>query len=127
MPLPFGLGQHFFVHGSFSPMMLNYRLPDDMPTRREWKKYTHLALRGETLNQAKDEAAPADINGHPVRVYSWIDEVPSGLTVFVGHEALSTEEIVERRGELGGRVYFCDTGCGKDGKLSWLDILRADL
>jgi protein phosphatase len=126
---PFWLrfGQYFFVHGSFSPMMLNYRQPDDMPTRREAKKYTHLALRGQTPEQIKGEAVHEDSNGHPIRIYSWIDEVPSGLTVMVGHEALSTEAVVERQGDMGGRVVFCDTGCGKNGKLSWVDVMRGDM
>jgi protein phosphatase len=126
---PFWLrfGQYFFVHGSFAPIMLDYRQPDDMPTRREAKKYTHLALRGETPEQIKGKAVPEDANGHPIRIYSWIDDVPPGLSVMVGHEALSTEDVVERCGSMGGRVVFCDTGCGKNGKLSWVDVMREDM
>jgi hypothetical protein len=42
--------------------------------------------------------------------------------VVIGHDVISTETIVERRGALGGRLLFCDTGCGRGGPLSFLDL-----
>jgi protein phosphatase len=60
----------------------------------------------------------------PTRTYNWIDEVPAEITVIIGHDVIATDRIVERRGALGGRVLFCDTGAGKGGKLSAIDMPR---
>jgi hypothetical protein len=52
--------------------------------------------------------------------------VPAEITVVIGHDVIATDQIVERRGALGGRVLFCDTGAGKSGKLSFIDVPISD-
>lgn len=126
-PLWLRLGRHFIVHGGFDPAMLDYAGPQAMPSRRFAKEVANRALRGEPQRQLKGQPAPLDAEGYPIRLYNWVDQVPDGLTVIIGHDSFSTTEIVERRGALGGRVLFCDTGCGKGGKLSWIDVPRREL
>ena len=69
-------------------------------------------------------------DGYPVRLYSWIEEIPIGKTVIVGHDKQPiknipiTEPLVVK-GKLGGTVIFADTGCGKGGYLSGI-LLEQD-
>jgi hypothetical protein len=121
------IGRHFMVHAGFEPAMLDYPGPDAMASRHAAKRSINRALRGQTPDILPGGSAPLDDAGYPIRLYGWIDEVPAGLNVLIGHDVLSTGQIVERRGVLGGRVLFCDTGCGKGGKLSWTDVPRRDL
>ena len=71
---------------------------------------------GETNGEKMDD-------GYPVRLYNWIDEVPMGKTVMVGHDKMPihnvniTEPMVVPN-KNGGKVIFLDTGCGKGGFLS---------
>lgn len=80
------------------------------------KSGIYRALVGETNNEYDEE-------GYPVRLYSWVDEIPAGKCVIVGHDRapvynkLITEPLVIDN-ESGGRVIFLDTGCGKGGFLS---------
>jgi hypothetical protein len=55
------------------------------------------------------------------RVHRWIDAVPAGQMVFVGHDVIGKFPIVVT-GALGGRVVFLDTGCGTGGQLSTADL-----
>ncbi|CAM6054938.1 unnamed protein product [Sphagnum tenellum] len=54
--------------------------------------------------------------------YQWIDAVPMGKTVFVGHDIRSTIAPMAITGLKGGRVIFLDTGAGKGGSLSTADV-----
>lgn len=62
-------------------------------------------------------------DGYPVRLYNWLEEIPIGKTVIVGHDKQPirnipiTEPLVVK-GKLGGTAIFADTGCGKGGSLS---------
>jgi hypothetical protein len=125
-PLWLKLGRYFLVHGGFDTAMLEFSSPDAMPTRRMAKRVRNRALLGQTLDQEKGQPAKTDEHGYPIRLYDWVNDIPNDLTVLIGHDPRSTEEIVEMRGIQGGRVLFCDTGCSKGGKLSWLDLMRAD-
>lgn len=109
------IGDHCMVHAAFHPAMLTASDPKELTPRRVADKCRWLALHGEGRAGDDDDALP-------VRTYGWIDTVPAGLTVLIGHDAISTENIIERHGAAGGRVLFCDTGCGKGGKLSWIDF-----
>src|ERR1019366_8992837 len=111
------IGDHLIVHGAFHPMMLMAANPEAVSPRRTADKCRWLALYGEGKMSGGEDDLPA-------RTYDWIDTVPASLTVIVGHDVISTEKILERRGTLGGRVLFCDTGCGKGGKLSFIDVPR---
>lgn len=71
---------------------------------------------GETTGETFDD-------GYPVRLYNWIDEVPAGKTVMVGHDRMPIHNIPIEEPMIvfnnnGGKVVFLDTGCGKGGFLS---------
>lgn len=113
-------GKWFFVHGGFHPEMLSR---DEGPAVGEKAQPVRLAARalyGET-----DGTKHPD--GSPRRTYGWVDLVPAGLTVVIGHDVVSTKTIVRRRGTQGGEVVHLDTGIDRGGKLSWLDIPAAEL
>lgn len=66
-------------------------------------------------------------DGFPTRLYNWVEEVPTGHTVFVGHAIRQVEEPLVQMNAAGGKVVFLDTGSSKDkdgkpGKLSWVDL-----
>jgi hypothetical protein len=109
------IGDYLLVHGAFHPAMLMVPNPEAVSPRRTADKCRWLALYGEGKMSGGEDDLPA-------RTYDWIDTVPASLTVIVGHDVISTEKILERRGTLGGRVLFC--GCGKGGKLSFIDVPR---
>jgi protein phosphatase len=45
------------------------------------------------------------------------------MTVYCGHDRRSTDDRpYVKRGAQGGTVMFLDTGAGKGGHLSWIDI-----
>jgi len=78
-------------------------------------------LVGETNGETFDD-------GYPVRLYSWIDEVPMSKIVIVGHDRMPvynvpiTEPMTVANAN-GGKAIFLDTGCGKAGFLSGAVIL----
>jgi len=116
MPYWLRLGDHLFAHAAFHPNMLHHAAPEAVPSKRHQSKYRALALYGETTG-AVDE------DGFPVRTYGWVDRIPNGLTVTVGHAIRSRAEPLTVVGALGGRAVFLDTGSGKEGKLSSLDLV----
>jgi len=73
-------------------------------------------LFGQTVNEI-------DEDGYPVRLYDWIEEIPSGKTLIVGHDrkpvhnVAITEPLVITN-KVNGTAVFLDTGCGKSGFLS---------
>jgi hypothetical protein len=108
-------GDYLMAHGGFHPLMLTAPGPWGIEPRRTAEKCRALALYGETQSGA-DEEAP------PIRTYAWLDTVPAGITVLIGHDVVAMDRIVERQGVLGGRVLFCDTGSGFGGPLSFVDL-----
>ena len=111
------MGNHLLVRGAFHPAMLTAPGPEAISPRRVADKCRWLAVYGEgSMSGGGDEL--------PTRTYSWIDTVPADITVVIGHDVIATDCIVARCGALGGRVLFCDTGAGKGGKLSWIDVPR---
>ena len=54
----------------------------------------------------------------------WIaNNIPAGMTVYCGHDQRSTDGRPYRRTGLGGgEAVFLDTGAGKGGHLSWIDL-----
>jgi hypothetical protein len=109
-------GDHLLVHAGFHPAMLSAPGPEAVASRQEADACRRLAIYGEVDKRAAGRGEP------PMRTYGWLETVPAGLTVVIGHDVVSTEKIVERRGALGGRLLFCDTGCGRGGPLSVLDL-----
>lgn len=55
------------------------------------------------------------------RIHQWVDAVPAGQMVFVGHDVLSPFPTIIT-GARGGQVVFLDTGCGIGGHLSTADL-----
>lgn len=113
-------GKWVFVHGGFHPAMLSR---DEGPAAGEKAEAGWLAARalyGETDGSKRPD-------GFPRRTYRWVDLVPAKLSVAIGHDVVSTEAIVRRRGGRGGEVVHLDTGVDRGGKLSWLDIPASEL
>lgn len=113
-PLWLRLGNYIFAHGAVHTLMLNNAAPaTDLP-RSQRDKLQWLALYGEGI-MAEGETLPT-------RTYRWVDRIPAGITAVVGHDVRSTEAPLFVEGLAGGRAVFMDTGCGKGGKLSWIDL-----
>ena len=106
-------GHRAFVHGGFHPAML------DEPPPASLGRVSALmsrALFGETTGRMQPD-------GYPERVLRWVDRIPPGLSIYCGHDQRSTDgRPYVRRGAAGGTAIFLDTGAGKGGHLSWIDL-----
>lgn len=110
-------GRMFFVHGGFHPAMLHQAPP---PPLGRVDPVLSRALFGETTGRMQPD-------GYPERVLRWVDRIPAGLTVYCGHDQRSTDGRPYRRtGHGGGTAVFLDTGAGKGGHLSWIDLPAAE-
>jgi Calcineurin-like phosphoesterase len=102
-----------FVHGGFHTDMLERPSPHGL-ARPEGA--IARALYGEPTGRTQPD-------GYPERSLAWVDRIPSGLTVYCGHDRRSTDGRPYRRtGRLGGEAVFLDTGAGKGGHLAWVDL-----
>ncbi len=107
------LGDRAFVHGGFHPAMLTEPPP---PPLGRVDPLLSRALFGETTGRMQAD-------GYPERVLRWVDRIPDGLTVYCGHDQRSTDgRPYVRHGASGGSAIFLDTGAGKGGHLSWIDL-----
>jgi protein phosphatase len=108
-------GDRFFVHGGFHTRMLHTPPPED-PLSAKPDPLVARALFGQTTGERQAD-------GYPVRVYDWLRHIPPGLTVYCGHDVRSTDgRPLTLRNAAGGTAVFLDTGAGKGGHLSWLDL-----
>jgi protein phosphatase len=106
-------GRAFFVHGGFHTEMLT-RPPPPFGTKPGG------ALARALFGQVTGRTRP---DGYPERVLHWVDRIPAGMTVYCGHDNRSTDgRPLVRPGAAGGRAVFLDTGAGKGGHLSWIDL-----
>lgn len=106
-------GDIAFVHGGFHPAMLSEPPP---PPLGRVDPLLSRALFGETTGRMQAD-------GYPERVLRWVDRIPAGMTVYCGHDQRSTDGRPYRRtGSSGGLAVFLDTGAGKGGHLSWIDL-----
>ena len=106
-------GTRAFVHGGFHPSMLDEAPP---PALGRVSPILSRALFGETTGRMQAD-------GYPERVIRWVDRIPAGLTVYCGHDQRSTDgRPYVRHGAGGGTAMFLDTGAGKGGHLSWIDL-----
>lgn len=107
-------GSALFVHGGFHTAMLEYPSPDHGLGRPQGPMAR--ALYGEPTGRMQTD-------GYPERSLRWVDRIPYGLTVYCGHDRRSSDgRPYVRHGVLGGTAVFLDTGAGKGGHLSWIDL-----
>jgi protein phosphatase len=107
-------GNVLFVHGGFHTAMLEGQSgvlglgrPEPVVAR---------ALYGEPTGRTQRD-------GYPERSLAWVDRIPAGLTVYCGHDRRSGDgRPLVRHGSAGGTAVFLDTGAGKGGHLSWIDL-----
>lgn len=110
-----GAAGRFFVHGGFHPGML-HEAPQTMPAQGRPGPLLARALYGQTTGRVTG-------SGKPERLLSWVNDIPAGITVYCGHDQRSTDgRPYVRHGRNGGTAVFLDTGAGKGGHLSWVDI-----
>ena len=106
-------GHRVFVHGGFHTAMLDSAPP---PGLGRVDTALSRALFGQTTGRTQAD-------GYPERVLRWVDRIPEGVTVYCGHDRRSTDgRPYIRTGFAGGTAVFLDTGAGKGGHLSWIDL-----
>ena len=107
-------GDQLFVHGGFHTAMLQETAPDHGLDRPQGA--VARALYGEPTGRTQPD-------GYPERSLRWVDRIPAGVTVYCGHDQRSSDgRPYVRNGTAGGRAIFLDTGAGKGGHLSWIDL-----
>lgn len=107
-------GAALFVHGGFHTAMLDGPAPE-LGLGRPHGPVAR-ALYGEPTGRTQ-------YDGYPERSLRWVDRIPAGLTVYCGHDRRSHDgRPYVRHGALGGVAVFLDTGAGKGGHLSWIDL-----
>ncbi|MEL7041167.1 MAG: metallophosphoesterase [Pseudomonadota bacterium] len=105
---------YFMAHGAFHPDMLIAQGLDQIGDRKQRDFLRWLSLFAE--GRANPDG------GLPIRTYGWLDTIPADLTVIVGHDIRSRRSPVFEHNAQGGRAVFLDTGCGKGGRLTWMDL-----
>ncbi len=108
------LGDILLTHGGAEPEM--FKIND----HRLGKRLEGIALYGETDQTVKRE------DGYPNRVYNWVDRIPPGKRVIVGHDIRSTLKPLVVAGARGGEATFMDTGSGKGGHLTTAHVIYED-
>ena len=109
------IDEYLFTHGACDVEMFS------IYNRVLHGRYEKLALYGEI-----DTVKPKREDGYPNRIYNWVNKIPYGKTVFVGHDIRSTTTPYHQENKVGGQVYFLDTGCSKNGHLTTADIIIDD-
>jgi hypothetical protein len=113
-PLWLRHGGNLFVHGGFHASMLE-QPPPSLGLERPHGAASR-ALYGEPTGRTQAD-------GFPERSLNWVDRIPAGIVVYCGHDRRSTDGRPYRRtGQAGGVAVFLDTGAGKGGHLSWIDL-----
>ncbi len=112
------LGHIMFVHAGFHSAMLD--TPAPAPPEGRVRGPLSRALYGQPTGQLQPD-------GYPERSLAWIGWIPAGFTVYCGHDRRSTDgRPWVRRNNAGGTAVFLDTGAGKGGHLSWIDLSPAE-
>ncbi len=113
-PLWLRAGRLVFVHGGFHTAMLDHPAPRGLAGRAEGP--VARALYGEPTGRTQPD-------GYPERSLAWVDRIPAGFTVYCGHDRRSRDGRPWLcPGTAGGSAIFLDTGAGKGGHLSWIDL-----
>ncbi len=114
-PAWLALGAWGFVHGGWHPAM-QHRAPGPEAGASKPDPLLSRALFGQVSGRMQAD-------GFPERLHGWVDRIAPGLTVFCGHERRSADgRPYRQRGAAGGEAVFMDTGAGKGGHLSWMDL-----
>lgn len=109
------MGGWAFVHAGWHPRMQLMPPPEDAGARRPDPVLSR-ALFGQVTGRTRTD-------GFPERIYDWVDSIPEGLTLYCGHDRRSPDgRPYVQESEAGGRAMFLDTGAGKGGHLSWIDL-----
>ena len=109
------IAQRVFVHAGFHPRMLHHPSPPDAGTQRP-QGLVPRALFGQVTSRMRAD-------GFPERLHDWVDRIPPGIAVYCGHEVRASDgRPLTHVGALGGAAVFVDTGAGKGGHLSWVDL-----
>lgn len=110
------MGNILFTHGGAEPEMFeihDFRLGD--------RRLESIAVYGEL-----DNAKQFNDKGYPNRVYNWVNRIPQGKQVVVGHDIRSDIMPLVETGTNGGTATFLDTGSGKGGHLTTAHIIHQD-
>ena len=106
-PMSLQIGEFFFAHAAAHPSVWT---GEDVDARAA----ENFCLFGEYDPTAEGE--------RPARTYNWVEAIPAGKTVIVGHDCRSTLRPVVETNAQGGKAVFLDTGSGKGGNLSSVDL-----
>lgn len=108
------LGHAVFVHAAFHSAMLDTPAPPAPEGR------VHGPLARALYGQPTGRTQP---DGFPERSTAWVSRIPDGFTVYCGHDQRSHDgRPLVQRNDSGGTAVFLDTGAGKGGHLSWIDL-----
>jgi protein phosphatase len=109
------IGPWMFVHAAFHDAMLQHPSPPGAGARKP-EGLVGRAIFGQVTGRSGPD-------GFPIRLVGWVDRIPAGLTVMVGHDNRSRDgRPVTLAGARGGTAVFLDTGAGKGGALAWRDL-----
>jgi len=109
------LGDWLFVHAGWHPAMLHAPSPPGAGAAKPDPVLSR-ALFGQVTGRTQPD-------GFPERLHGWVDRIPAGFTLYCGHERRSLDGRPFRQdGAAGGVAVFLDTGAGKGGHLSWVDL-----
>jgi protein phosphatase len=112
-PAWIAMGRRFFVHAAFHSQMLQNPPP---PGLGPVNPLLSRALFGETTGRTQPD-------GFPERLLRWVNHIPASVTVYCGHDQRSRDgRPWVAHGDGGGSAVFMDTGAGKGGHLSWVDL-----
>lgn len=111
-------GNYVFVHAGAVLGMFYEEPPRFSDAIRKKSGLFHRALYGQTDGTTNDA-------GFPLRRYDWVDQLQAGHVAVIGHDI--RRQITTVDGVQGGKLIHIDTGAGKGGHLSWLDIKKTDL
>ncbi len=108
-PFAARFGPVTIAHGGFAPAMLK---SDAFST----------STRVRALYGQADTALRPD--GKPQRRYDWVEAIPPGHTVLIGHDPISRGTLFTRANDCGGHVVHLDSNAAKGGPLSGLVVAR---
>ena len=118
-PLWSRFGRIYAVHAALHPEMIGRDGP--MLGAADWNSdLHHFALEGELRPEGDPERWALGR-----RSFHWLDAIPAGVTVMIGHSTVSTEGARERRNQAGGRIVHLDTGLQRSGRLTYIDVPAA--